>query len=159
MDKTENSWDDTFCNFCGAAVSTVVNWMSSNPTFDFVCGTEQLPGGFVRSDKCYEAQLAQQADQIASLKLSLKGFEGHHNALVKAMTPAEYLKLPYTFCLIWDEESKTWTGTVQEFPGCIAQSEYIDEILMSIREAARDWVAAALELGQEIPEPILEKKP
>ena len=37
------------------------------------------------------------------------------------MNPEEYLKRPYQFILIWDEESQTWTGTVAEFPGCIAQ--------------------------------------
>ena len=72
------------------------------------------------------------------------------------MTPAEYLKKPYHYVLVWDEESQTWTGTVKEFPGCISQGD-TRTVLGKLYKAAEDWIAAALDLGQEIPEP--EVKP
>ena len=72
------------------------------------------------------------------------------------MTPEEYLKRPYTFCSVWDEESRTWTGTVKEFPGCIAQGDSWS-IVWKLRIAARDWISAAQDLGQEIPEPEVEE--
>ena len=72
----------------------------------------------------------------------------------KIMTPAEYLKRPYSWCLVWDTESKTWTGRILEFPGCIAQADSADILLMDLKQAAHDWIAAALDLGQEIPEPV-----
>jgi predicted RNase H-like HicB family nuclease len=75
----------------------------------------------------------------------------------KTMTPEEHLKKPYTYCLVWDEESRTWTGTIKEFPGCITQQDRLLECLMGLRQAAKDWIAAAQNLGQEIPEP--EVKP
>ncbi len=68
------------------------------------------------------------------------------------MTPEKYLKRPYTYCLVWDEESQTWFGKIKEFLGCFAQSDAKD-ILRSLSLAAEDWIAAALELGQEIPGP------
>jgi predicted RNase H-like HicB family nuclease len=68
------------------------------------------------------------------------------------MTPEEYLKRPYQFCLIWDEESRTWTGTVKEFSGCISQGDTWN-IVFKLRRAAIDWIAAALDLVQAIPEP------
>lgn len=69
------------------------------------------------------------------------------------MTPEEYLKRPYTYCLIWDEGSKTWTGTIKEFPGCITQTGIGEDALERLYWAALDWIAAALDLGQKIPEP------
>jgi predicted RNase H-like HicB family nuclease len=69
------------------------------------------------------------------------------------MTPEEYMNRPYTYCLVYDSESKTWTGKIKEFPGCIAQGDGW-EIIFMLRRAALDWIAAALELGQEIPEPV-----
>ena len=72
------------------------------------------------------------------------------------MTPEEYLKKPYHYILVWDEESKTWTGKVKEFPGCVVQADNWN-IINRLDQAALDWIAAALDLGQEIPEP--EEKP
>ena len=70
------------------------------------------------------------------------------------MTPAEYLRRPYHWCLVWDTESKTWTGRILEFPGCIAQADSADILLSDLKQAALDWIAAALDLGQEIPDPV-----
>jgi len=72
------------------------------------------------------------------------------------MTPSEYLSRPYHFILVWDQESQTWTGTVKEFSGCTAQASE-GFILSAIWDAARDWIEAAIDMGQEIPEP--EGKP
>ena len=72
---------------------------------------------------------------------------------LRDMTPAEYLKRPYCFCLIWDEESLTYTGFVKEFPGCLSQGKSLIGTYKNLWQAAHDWIAAALDLGQEIPEP------
>ncbi len=65
---------------------------------------------------------------------------------------AKYIARPYHFVLVWDEESLTWSGSVKEFPGCFAQGDSLN-IIGRLDEAAQDWIAAALDLGQEIPEP------
>ena len=57
---------------------------------------------------------------------------------------------------MYDSDSDTWTGTVEEFPGCIVQSSHATSCTISLRYAMEDWVADALDLGQEIPEPRKE---
>lgn len=69
------------------------------------------------------------------------------------MTPEEYLKKSYSYCLIYDDESMTWHGKVLEFPGCFAQNLTPFETMEDLQWAALDWIAAALDQGQEIPEP------
>jgi predicted RNase H-like HicB family nuclease len=53
--------------------------------------------------------------------------------------------------LTFDEESGTYTATILEFPGCIAQGDTPQEAYKNIEKAAKGWVEAALSLGQEIP--------
>jgi predicted RNase H-like HicB family nuclease len=69
------------------------------------------------------------------------------------MNPIEYLRRPYHYIFVWDDASRTITGTIKEFPGCIAQGAFIEECWYHLYDAAIDWIAAALDLGQEIPEP------
>lgn len=69
------------------------------------------------------------------------------------MKPIEYLRRPYHYILVYDEDSQTWTGTVKEFPGCITQNLTASDTMEDLVDAAEDWIAAALDLGQEIPEP------
>ncbi|MDO9533445.1 MAG: toxin-antitoxin system HicB family antitoxin [Deltaproteobacteria bacterium] len=65
----------------------------------------------------------------------------------------KYLKEPYSRVLIPDEESGTYTAVILEFPGCIAQGDTPQEAYENLEEAAKDWIAAALDLKQEIPSP------
>lgn len=69
------------------------------------------------------------------------------------MTPKAYMERPYTYCLTYDSESRTWTGKIKELPGCIAQGDTIWTAFNHLYWSALGWIAAALELGQEIPEP------
>jgi predicted RNase H-like HicB family nuclease len=64
-----------------------------------------------------------------------------------------YLKKPYSRILIPDEESGTYTAVLLEFPGCIAQGDTPQEAYEYLEDAAKDWIAAALDLKQEIPSP------
>jgi len=66
-----------------------------------------------------------------------------------------YLKKPYSRILIPDDESGTFTAEILEFPGCIAQGDTAKEAYERLEEAAKAWIEAALELGQEIPPPSL----
>lgn len=66
-----------------------------------------------------------------------------------------YLKKPYSRILIPDDESGTFTAEILEFPGCIAQGDTAQEAYERLEEAAKAWIEAALELGQEIPPPSL----
>jgi len=72
---------DNICPFCEA--------LHGSPFVrnDFQCGTEgdqhQSQITWRRSDKCYKRQLTQQAEQIATLELSLKSLQEHHEAQTK----------------------------------------------------------------------------
>jgi antitoxin HicB len=62
-------------------------------------------------------------------------------------------KLPYRRIIIPDAESGTFTGLIEEFPGCVTQGDSPDEVYYRLNEVAADWIAAAVELGQTIPKP------
>lgn len=69
------------------------------------------------------------------------------------MEPTEILQRPYSRLLIPDE-SGSYTAEIFEFPGCMAVGATAAEALENLEEVAIDWVAAALEQGQDIPEPM-----
>jgi antitoxin HicB len=66
---------------------------------------------------------------------------------------SKFYDAPYTFCLVYEKDSKTWTGIVNEFPGCIAQGDTARECVANLYKAGESWIKAALDLGQDIPEP------
>lgn len=72
-----------------------------------------------------------------------------------AKSPEEYLKQPYSRVLIPDVKSGTFAAEVLEFPGCTSQGDTPQEAYELLEEAAKSWIEAALDLGQEIPPPGL----
>jgi predicted HicB family RNase H-like nuclease len=64
-----------------------------------------------------------------------------------------YLRQPYGRLVI-PEDDGTYRGEILEFPGCIATGNSASETLASLEEVARDWLEAALECGQNVPEPV-----
>lgn len=72
-----------------------------------------------------------------------------------AKSPEEYLKQPYSRVLIPDEKTGTFTAEILEFPGCISQGDTAQEAYERLEEAAKGWIEAGLDLGQEIPPPAL----
>jgi antitoxin HicB len=67
----------------------------------------------------------------------------------------EYLKLPYTLKVVYDndEENPGWVAQVVELPGCLTQADTFEELGEMLKDAMRNWLQAALEMGQAIPEP------
>jgi len=74
------------------------------------------------------------------------------------VTAEEYLKLPYTRLLIPDKESGTFTAEIVEFPGCIAQGNTAEEAYESLEKVAKSWIEASLDLGQQVPSPMIEER-
>jgi len=66
-----------------------------------------------------------------------------------------YLKKPYTRMVIPDEESGWYTAKILEFPGCISQGKTVQEAYEQLEDAAISWIQAALDAGQDIPQPLL----
>jgi predicted RNase H-like HicB family nuclease len=68
-------------------------------------------------------------------------------------TPRDYLKRPYARVLTPDEEYGGYTAEILEFPGCVTEGDTADEALGNLEDAAEAWIEAALNMGQDIPEP------
>jgi predicted HicB family RNase H-like nuclease len=69
------------------------------------------------------------------------------------MTPAEYLKRPYSRVVV-PESDGTFRGEILEFPGCIAAGDTAQETLAKLEDVADSWLQSMLARGQQIPEPI-----
>lgn len=70
----------------------------------------------------------------------------------KAASIQGYLRKPYSRILIVNEDG-TYTAEILEFHGCFAEGNTPDEAIHNLDAAAQDWIKAAIEAGQEIPEP------
>ena len=44
-----------------------------------------------------------------------------------------------------------------EFPGCFAEGETAEEAMQALERAAKSWIQAALDQGQEIPPPFMNQ--
>lgn len=69
------------------------------------------------------------------------------------MSTNETLKKPYARVLVPDPTGGFFAELL-EFPGCFAEGETSSEAYEQLEKAAESWIEAALELGQEIPEPL-----
>ncbi|MER9866151.1 type II toxin-antitoxin system HicB family antitoxin [Mesorhizobium sp. M0136] len=65
----------------------------------------------------------------------------------------DILRKPYARMVIPDSDG-TFSAEIVEFPGCIASGATASEALANLEEVAADWIDAALNQGQEIPEPM-----
>jgi predicted RNase H-like HicB family nuclease len=75
----------------------------------------------------------------------------------RKMEPVEILKKPYARVVV-PEADGSYTAEILEFPGCVASGDSAAEALTGVEEVAADWIAASLEQGQEIPEPLDHSK-
>lgn len=71
-------------------------------------------------------------------------------------TPEEYLKEPYSRVLVPDE-SGGYSAEMLEFPGCFAEGDTADEAIQALERAAQSWIQAALDQGQDIPQPFVNQ--
>jgi|ERR1039458_59215 predicted RNase H-like HicB family nuclease len=67
--------------------------------------------------------------------------------------PTEILKQPYARILTPDPDGR-FTAEIMEFPGCVAFGDNPAHALSNLEEVAIDWIAAAIEQGQDIPKPM-----
>ena len=71
----------------------------------------------------------------------------------RKMEPVEVLKQPYARVVV-PEADGSYTAEILEFPGCVASGDSAAEALANVEDVAIDWIAATLEQGQNIPEPL-----
>lgn len=51
------------------------------------------------------------------------------------------------------DEGGGWFAEIPDLPGCGSDGETREEALANLRDAQREWILAALEMGRPIPEP------
>jgi len=69
------------------------------------------------------------------------------------MTPIEILRQPYARVLTPEPDGQ-YTAEILEFPGCVAYGDNSNDALRNLEEVAAEWISAAIEQGQNIPEPM-----
>jgi|ERR1700722_204557 antitoxin HicB len=69
------------------------------------------------------------------------------------MEPTEVLKRPYSRILVPDPDGR-FTAEILEFPNCVAFGDTAADALSNLEEVAAEWIMAAIEQGQNIPEPL-----
>jgi antitoxin HicB len=68
------------------------------------------------------------------------------------MEAAEILRKPYARQVV-PQPDGVFKAEILEFPGCFAIGDTAIDALAILEEVAADWIVAAVEQGQEIPEP------
>ena len=64
-----------------------------------------------------------------------------------------YMNLPYRLELIPDTDEGGFVASYPELRGCLTSGETAEAALKNALDCKREWLAAALEDGYEIPEP------
>jgi predicted RNase H-like HicB family nuclease len=65
---------------------------------------------------------------------------------------AEILEKPYARILI--KEDGGYVASILEFPNCVTEGDSLEDAMSQLEDAMASWVEAALEMGQDIPEPF-----
>lgn len=74
-----------------------------------------------------------------------------------AMTPADYLKRPYTRVLRPEADGSV-SAEIVEFPGCFAAGDTGGDALQNLEIVAESWILGMLAKNERIPEPLQEKE-
>ncbi len=65
-----------------------------------------------------------------------------------------YMKLNWTYRFEWSIEDECYIANIAELKGCVADGETIEEATKEIKDALASYIAACLEAGYKIPEPL-----
>jgi antitoxin HicB len=52
-----------------------------------------------------------------------------------------------------DEDGGAWLAEVPDLPGCMSDGETPEEAVLNVQDAIQEWIAAAAEMGREVPAP------
>lgn len=63
------------------------------------------------------------------------------------------LQTGYRRVFIWDDASKVFVASVDEFQGCVTQGKTLEEANERLSECAALWVECESEAGRDIPPP------
>lgn len=69
-------------------------------------------------------------------------------------TLEEYMRLPYRMEIIPDTIEGGFAVRFPELPGCLTCADTMEEAVRNAGDCKREWLAAAIEDGTPIPEPM-----
>ena len=72
-------------------------------------------------------------------------------------TIAYYMNLPYRLELVPDTEEGGFVASYPELRGCLTSGETAEAALKNAQDCKREWLAAALEDGYDIPDPVSQE--
>ena len=64
-----------------------------------------------------------------------------------------YLNLPYKLEIVPDIDEGGFVARYPELPGCITVGDTLEAVVKNVNDAKIEWITAALEEGNTIPEP------
>ena len=65
-----------------------------------------------------------------------------------------YMGLPYRLEILPDSDEGGYVARYPDLPGCITVGDSIESIAENAEDAKKEWIAAALENGVPIAEPV-----
>lgn len=68
-------------------------------------------------------------------------------------TLEEYMSMPYRMEIVPDTDEGGYVIRFPELQGCITCADTLEKAIANAEDAKREWLAAAIEDGIEIPEP------
>ena len=68
----------------------------------------------------------------------------------------EYMRLPYRMEVIPDTAEGGYVVRFPELPGCLTCADTLEEAIRNAADCKKEWLAAAMEDGIDIPEPASE---
>lgn len=68
----------------------------------------------------------------------------------------EYMRLPYRMEVIPDTAEGGYVVRFPELPGCLTCADTLEEAIRNAADCKKEWLAAAMEDGIDIPEPVSE---
>ena len=68
----------------------------------------------------------------------------------------EYMRLPYRMEVIPDTAEGGYVIRFPELPGCLTCADTLEEAVRNAADCKKEWLAAAMEDGIDIPEPVSE---
>ena len=72
-------------------------------------------------------------------------------------TLEEYMRLPYRIEIIPDTIEGGFAVRFPELPGCLTCADTMEEAVRNAEDCKREWLAAAIEDGTPIPEPMTDE--
>ena len=69
-----------------------------------------------------------------------------------------YMGLPYRMEIVRDVEEGGFVASFPDLKGCITCGETVEAVAANAEDCKREWLAAALEDGYEIPEPSMDSE-